>query len=680
MSGQAFSFSLEPQTASIQQGEQARQEVQRIDLPQPVVPSSESLWIALGGLVATIALSITHGFTQADTSPNISLIIHTISTAIGVGVAWMSLAPLYSSLRAKLGEFSVDADSACGIGVAALGISAVTFLFEEHTEVLYWSPAETFCAVASLLGIGFWLKNRLELWLYSNCEDRASARGVVTVLEGTLTLTEIPTPSEKLETGTIIRVRSGERIYADSVILEGLVEVEERRLSGSSIFKIRGKGDTLFAGSTVTQGKADCKVQNAPGESFITTFNGAISKGLAGVHALQVGRNTVEKRGAGLLLFVAVIAAVFWFGTGKGVSFSMYILGGTTCLAALLWSYQWIGLFYRHLLFSAFNRGIVFEDFLPSIERLSSVDVCAIDYHSLDRMGETRITLFELLDERLDSKALKSVLASILSRSSVDEHVLMAQFIKEDIGSISLHEIDTLQIVEDPSSVLKGIIATVQGVPFVMGSEELLVTSGVQILASEVTPDEEGETESFFIAMNGEIVARILRRDSFASDGADLVEDLSEQQIRVVLLGEESSEIVQPAAASINLDLSDTFSAMSGGNRAEKVKGLSPVALIANSETPNEVIAAADSVFGFFDEYHWRSHAGDITLVSRSLVGVPWLFNAAYRLHAMVEFQTRFIIGLSALTVVAMVTGYLDPAIGMIISLLGAGYLFFKRR
>lgn len=74
--------------------------------------------------------------------------------------------------------------------------------------------------------------------------------------------------TEKLVLDDLIFLKTGDQIPADSIVLEGILEVNEALLTGESDNLTKTAGDELFSGSFVTSGEACCKVLHVGKENY----------------------------------------------------------------------------------------------------------------------------------------------------------------------------------------------------------------------------------------------------------------------------------------------------------------------------------------------------------------------------------------------------------------------------
>lgn len=83
---------------------------------------------------------------------------------------------------------------------------------------------------------------------------------------------------DELVLDDIIIVENGAQISADSIVAEGMVEVNESILTGESEGVTKRPGDTLFAGSFVVSGKCSAKVDKVGKFNYIASLTGQARK------------------------------------------------------------------------------------------------------------------------------------------------------------------------------------------------------------------------------------------------------------------------------------------------------------------------------------------------------------------------------------------------------------------
>ncbi len=114
--------------------------------------------------------------------------------------------------------------------------------------------------------------------------------------------------ARELVTGDIIRLRLGDIIPADAVLLdEASVEVDQSALTGESLPVTHGTGETVYSGSVVKHGEADCRVI-ATGKK---TYFGKTAQLVAETHTISHFQKAVLQIGDYLIaLAVALVLLI----------------------------------------------------------------------------------------------------------------------------------------------------------------------------------------------------------------------------------------------------------------------------------------------------------------------------------------------------------------------------------
>ncbi len=79
---------------------------------------------------------------------------------------------------------------------------------------------------------------------------------------------QVNVPIDELVLDDVIVLRAGDQIPADCVILKGEIEVNESLLTGEADNLEKKRGDDLFSGSTVTSGRALCRVIHVGADNY----------------------------------------------------------------------------------------------------------------------------------------------------------------------------------------------------------------------------------------------------------------------------------------------------------------------------------------------------------------------------------------------------------------------------
>lgn len=195
-----------------------------------------------------------------------------VFTALLLGAAW-----IIEYLAPEIGKWAFVA--ACLIGVAPVARRAFAavrmgqpFTIESLMTIaaigaLFINAAEEAALVVFLFAVGEVLEGVAAGKARDGIRALANLVPKTAMLEVNGATKEVPAAS--LAVGQMILVRPGDRIPADGEISEGTSGVDESPVTGESVPKTRGPGDSVFAGSINTEAALRIKVTKGPEDNTI---------------------------------------------------------------------------------------------------------------------------------------------------------------------------------------------------------------------------------------------------------------------------------------------------------------------------------------------------------------------------------------------------------------------------
>ena len=219
---------------------------------------------------------------------------------------------------------------------------------------------------------------------------------------------------EQIQKGDTLLLESGNVICADSIILSGVIEVNESILTGEAEPVIKRQGDTLLSGSSVISGQCQAEVIHSDEENYASKIVGEVKKYKAVSSELLQSIRKVTKFTSFLIVPLGILMFLeAYFLRGNTVyqsviSSSAGLLGMLPKGLVLLIS---IGLSVGVIRLSKAN--VLVQD-LYSLENLAHCDVLCLDKTGTLTEGQMKVETVELLgdaDPELVSKLIASYIA-----------------------------------------------------------------------------------------------------------------------------------------------------------------------------------------------------------------------------------------------------------------------------
>ena len=348
-------------------------------------------------------------------------------------------------------------------------------------------------------------------------------------------------PARHIAIGDIIRLRAGEKVALDGVLLSGLATLNTAALTGESVPRTSRIGEAILSGMINLEQVVTYEVTK-------TYENSTVSKILDLVQHAALKKAPTE-------LFIRRFARVY---TPIVVALAVMI----TLLPALFVSdYVFADWLYRALVFLVISCPCALVISIPLgyfggvgaasvngilVKGSQYLDVLSkIRHVVLDKTGTLTKGEFKVLE--IDFKLSvdrKSVLAMVASLESKSSHPI-AQAIVKYAGNID-HNLPLEGVTELPG---KGMSAIFKGRELLVGNERLIKERGVQV------PNEirRGST-SIGVVLDGVYQATIFLGDEIKSDAAEAIGQLHRQGIEVSVLSGDHTEVVAEVARELSID------------------------------------------------------------------------------------------------------------------------------
>ncbi|MBV8124876.1 MAG: cation-translocating P-type ATPase, partial [Paucibacter sp.] len=209
--------------------------------------------------------------------------------AVPAALRWrMGLAGL-AAVGAEAWAYSVGNDQAAG--VIALSLTAV-LLGGLPTLRKGWIALRSLTlnihllmslAVTGALALGQWPEAAMVVWLFGLAEmlealslerARKAIRALTELAPETAWVRQddgswVEAPSQTVVVGAIVRVRAGERVALDGVVLEGASSVNQAAITGESMPVAKAPGDSVLAGSVNELGVLELRVSAPASDSML---------------------------------------------------------------------------------------------------------------------------------------------------------------------------------------------------------------------------------------------------------------------------------------------------------------------------------------------------------------------------------------------------------------------------
>ena len=431
--------------------------------------------------------------------------------------------------------------------------------------------------------------------------------------------TEEDVSLEDILAGDRLRVRPGEKIPADGVVIDGRSSIDESMVTGESMPVTKSEGDRVI-GATVNQtGSLIVEAQRVGSETLLSQIVHLVADAQRSRAPIQRLADQVSGWFVPAVIAVAVAAFLGWLMFGPEPAFSY----GLSAAVSVLNSAGPGGLGRATPLSilpgggAGARAGVLIRN-AEALERMEKVDTLLIDKTGTLTEGKPALVGIDLASGLDESDALR-IAASLESRS---EHPLADAIVSAaNAKGLSLAEPSNF---DSPTG--KGVVGIVEGQKIALGAErfmdELAIdTSPLRALAERRRAD--GAT-AIYLAVEGGVRAVFAIADPVKASTPDALNALREAGLQIVMATGDNRTTAEAIARSLGIE--SVEAEVLPAQKADIVKRLIAegrvVAMAGDGVNDAPALAAADVGIAMGTGTDVAIESAGVTLLKGDLVGI----------------------------------------------------------
>ena len=360
--------------------------------------------------------------------------------------------------------------------------------------------------------------------------------------------TDEEVPLAAVQVGDHLRVRPGDAVPVDGVVLEGAGAVDESMVTGESMPVAKKPGDKLIGGTVNGTGSLVMRTDKVGTETMLSRIVRMVAEAQRSQAPIQRVADTVSGYFVPAVLVVAVLAFVAWTVWGPAPALAYGLIAAVSviiiaCPCALgLATPMSIGVGVG----KGAAAGVLIKS-AESLERMEKVDTLVVDKTGTLTEGKPRVTTVLPAAGLSESEMLR--LAASLEQSS--EHPLAAAVVTaaKDRGAVIHPAADFRSLTG------KGVTGRVDGRRVALGNAGLMADLGVKLGDLESWADSlrGGGATALFLAVDEVAGGVIAIADPIKSTTASALDALRKRGIRIVMLTGDNQKTATAVAAQLGI-------------------------------------------------------------------------------------------------------------------------------
>lgn len=356
-------------------------------------------------------------------------------------------------------------------------------------------------------------------------------------------------PLEHVTPGDSLRIRPGEKVPVDGVVLEGTTAIDESMVTGEPIPVEKSPGARLTGGTVNQTGSVVMRAEHVGSDTLLANIVRMVSEAQRSRAPIQRLADVVASYFVPSVIAVAILSMAAWSAWGPEPRLAHGLLSAVAVL--IIACPCALGLATPMSIMVGTGRGATAGILIKNAEALEvmeKVDTLVVDKTGTLTEGKPRLRAVMATEGFLENELLQ--LAATLEQSS--EHPLAAAII--DGARHRGLQLGTTQHFRSLTG--KGVVGEVAGRSVALGNAALMVELQLDIQSLHEAAQRmrsEGHTV-MMVAVDGKLAGLLGVTDPIKASTPDAIRLLRADGIRIVMLTGDSSATAQAVAKQLGID------------------------------------------------------------------------------------------------------------------------------
>lgn len=465
--------------------------------------------------------------------------------------------------------------------------------------------------------------------------------------------------------GNQLRVRPGEQVPVDGIVLSGSSSVDESMLTGEPIPVVKTSDSKVSAGTTNQTGSFIMEAKSVGHDTLLAQIVKMVNEAQRSRAPIQGLADRVSSWFVPLVMIIAVISAIVWAIFGPEPAFTYALVNSVAVL--IIACPCALGLATPMSIMVGTGRGAqagVLIRSAEAIEHLEKVDTLVLDKTGTLTEGKPKLVTVRMISEFTESEVLGMAVA--LEKES--EHPLAAAILS---GAKDRNITHSPVITHFESITGMGVQAEANGKKILLGNLKLLERDGVPTSELKVISEElraNGQTV-LFLAVDKKPAGLFGVTDPIKASTAEALNELREAGLRLVML--TGDHYVTAEAVAKQLGITEIFADVLPSEKNEVIKKLQSqgrkVAMAGDGVNDAPALAQANVGIAMGTGADVAIQSAGITLVLGDLRGIVRARKLSHAVMKNIRQNLFFAFIYNALGV-PVAAGVLYPVFGLLLN------------
>lgn len=353
---------------------------------------------------------------------------------------------------------------------------------------------------------------------------------------------------DKIEVGDKLRVRPGQKVPVDGVVVEGKTAVDESMITGEPIPVQKKPGDPLTGATVNGTGAMVMRATRVGSETLLAQIVKMVSQAQRSRAPIQKLADTVAAWFIPIVVASALASAFVWFFWGPEPALTYALVNAVAVL--IIACPCALGLATPMSIMVATGKGASHGVLIKNAEALEAfgkIDTLVLDKTGTLTEGKPKVSGMRVVSGFSEDQVLQKVAAV----EKASEHPLAEAVIRR---AKELH-LQDVKVESFESITGKGVVGRIDGAEILVGNLKLLEQFNIestQLLSLSEELDANGHG-AIFVAIDRKPAGVISVTDAIKTNAKESIAYFQKQGIEIVMLTGDNRKTAQQVAAHLNI-------------------------------------------------------------------------------------------------------------------------------
>ena len=427
----------------------------------------------------------------------------------------------------------------------------------------------------------------------------------------------VQVPLEQVKVGDLIRVRPGEKIAVDGVVVEGMSSIDESMVTGESLPVDKTVGDTVIGSTINNSGTLVFRAEKVGSETVLAQIVDFVKKAQTSRAPIQDLTDKISGIFVPVVVILAILTFWIWFVLLEASFVTSLLYGVAVLIIACPCA---LGLATPTALMVGTGRSAKMGVLLKNgtvLQEIQKVQTLVFDKTGTLTEGKPVVT------DIIGDEAVVLGLAASLEEAS--QHPLAEAIVKRaSEAGLEFHTVENFQALHG-----KGVSGQIAGKQVLLGNAKMLDGMNISSTYQEKLEELEKEAKTVvFLAVDNEIKGLLALQDIPKENAKLAISQLKKRGLKTVMLTGDNAGVARAIADQIGIE--EVIAGVLPEEKAHeihKLQATGKVAFVGDGINDAPALSVADVGIAMGAGTDIAIESADLVLTTNNLLGVVRAFD-----------------------------------------------------